>query len=275
MNEKGENMDHRRHLIEAKRIVIKVGSSSITHEETGHISIQKLEHFIRQISDLKNAGKEIIIVTSGAQAVGVSSLNLNEKPMLLEEKQAVAAVGQASLMMLYQKIFSEYNHQVGQVLITKDVIDNKSRNKNARNTLKALLKMNVIPIVNENDTVSTEEIEFGDNDRLSATVAILTQADLLIILSDIDGLYDKDPKTHEDAKVIEVISEMCDEVYKMAGTSKSSVGTGGMITKLMAAEMVTLKGIDMIIANSSTPYIIQKIKDGQVVGTIFQKHLNK
>lgn len=264
-------MEHRRHLIEAKRIVIKVGSSSITHEKTGHISIQKLEHFVRQVSDLKNAGKEIIVVTSGAQAVGVSALNLEERPILLEEKQAVAAVGQASLMMIYQKLFREYNHQVGQVLITKDVIDNKSRNKNARNTLKALLKMHVIPIVNENDTVSTEEIEFGDNDRLSATVAILSDADLLILLSDIDGLFDRDPKEHEDAKVLEVVEQMNEDIYKMAGASKSNVGTGGMITKLMAAEMVTTKGIDMIIANSSTPYIIQKIKDGEVVGTIFKK----
>lgn len=264
-------MEHRRHLIEAKRIVIKVGSSSITHENTGHISLQKLDHFVRQVSDLKNAGKEIIVVTSGAQAVGVSALNLKDRPILLEEKQAVAAVGQASLMMIYQKLFREYNHQVGQVLITKDVIDNKSRNKNARNTLKALLRMNVIPIVNENDTVATEEIEFGDNDRLSATVAVLSDADLLILLSDIDGLYDKDPKEHKDAMVKAVIPKVTDEVYKMAGTSKSKVGTGGMVTKLMAAEMVTSKGIDMIIANSSTPYIIQKIKDGEVIGTIFQK----
>jgi len=264
-------MEHRRHLSKANRIVIKVGSSSITHEKTGHISLQKLEHFVRQVSDLKNAGKEIIVVTSGAQAVGVSALNLDERPILLAEKQAVAAVRQASVMMIYQKLFSEYNHQVGQVLITKDVVDNKSRNKNARNTLKALLNMHVIPIVNENDTVSTEEIEFGDNDRLSATVAILSDADLLILLSDIDGLFDKDPKDHKDAKVIEVVDKITDEIYSMAGSSKSNVGTGGMVTKLMAAEMVTIKGIDMIIANSSTPYIIQKIKDGKVIGTIFKK----
>ena len=264
-------MEHRRHLIEAKRIVIKVGSSSITHEDTGHISLQKLDHFVRQVSDLKNSGKEVIVVTSGAQAVGVSALNLKKRPILLEEKQAVAAVGQASLMMIYQKLFSEYNHQVGQVLITKDVIDNKSRNKNARNTLKALLRMNVIPIVNENDTVATEEIEFGDNDRLSATVALLSDADLLILLSDIDGLYDKDPKVHEDASIITLVPKMTDDIYNMAGASKSKVGTGGMVTKLMAAEMVTAKGIDMIIANSSTPYIIQKIKDGDDIGTIFSK----
>lgn len=266
-------MEHRRHLIEANRIVIKVGSSSITHEKTGHISIQKLEHFVRQVSDLKNSGKEIIVVTSGAQAVGISALNLKERPVLLEEKQAVAAVGQASLMMIYQKLFREYNHHVGQILLTKDVIDNKKRNKNARNTFKALLRMNVIPIVNENDSVSTEEIEFGDNDRLSATVAVLSDADLLILLSDIDGLYDKDPKSHKDAKVIEVVERMSNDVFEMAGASKSKVGTGGMVTKLMAAEMVTTKGIDMIIANSSTPYIIQKIKDGEVIGTIFKKQI--
>ena len=264
-------MEHRLHLSAASRIVIKVGSSSITHEKTGHISIQKLEHFVRQVSDLKNAGKEVIVVTSGAQAVGVSALNLDGRPKMLEEKQAVAAVGQASLMMIYQKLFREYNHHVGQVLLTKDVVDDDKRCSNAQNTLKTLLRMNVIQIVNENDTVSTEEIEFGDNDRLSATVAILAEADLLILLSDIDGLYDKDPRQFSDAQVVGLVEQLTEEVYNMAGISQSKVGTGGMTTKLMAADMVTSNGIDMIIANASTPYIIQKIKDGELVGTIFKK----
>lgn len=263
-------MIHRQHLDQANRIVIKVGSSSITHEKTGHISLAKLEHFVRQVSDLKNAGKEVVVVTSGAQAVGVSALNLKGKPDELAGKQAVAAVGQASLMMIYQKLFREYNHHVGQVLITKEVTDEISRYNNARNTLQTLLKMGVIPIVNENDTVSTEEIEFGDNDRLSATVAIVCEADLLILLSDIDGLYNKDPKTNDDAKIIEMVEHVDASIYEMAGTSVSKVGTGGMSTKLMAASMVNNAGIDMIIANSSTRYVIQKIKEGQVIGTIFK-----
>lgn len=264
-------MIHRLHLNDIKRVVIKIGSSSITHEKTGHISIQKMEHFVRQISDLKNAGKEVIVVSSGAQAVGISALNLPESPAILEEKQAVAAVGQASLMMLYQKLFREYNHHVGQVLITREVVDDEQRCLNAKNTFKTLLKMNVIPIVNENDTVSTEEIEFGDNDRLSATVAIISESELLILLSDIDGLYDLDPRIHDEARIVGVVDRITDDIYNMAGVSKSRVGTGGMLTKLMAAEMVTEAGIDMIIANSSTPYVIQKIKDGEVIGTIFKK----
>ncbi len=252
------------------RVVIKIGSSSITHTKTGHISLQKLDHFVRQVSDLKNAGKEVIVVTSGAQAVGISSLNLDVKPSKLEEKQAVAAVGQASLMMIYQKLFREYNHHVGQVLITKEIIDDKSRYQNAKNTLRALLRMNVIPIVNENDTVSTEEIEFGDNDRLSATVAIIAEAELLILLSDIDGLYNEDPKDNKDARIIDSVNEINEDIYNMAGVSKSKTGTGGMLTKLMAAEMANNEGIDMIIANASTPYVIQKIYDGEIIGTIFK-----
>jgi glutamate 5-kinase len=264
-------MQHREHLKNAKRVVIKVGSSSITHESTGHISLRKLDHFVKQVADLKNSGKEVIIVTSGAQAVGVSSLNLAVRPTILEEKQAVAAVGQASLMMIYQKLFREYNHHVGQVLLTKDVVEQYERKTNAKNTINALLRMNVIPIVNENDTVATEEIVFGDNDTLSATVAVLAEADLLILLSDIDGLFDKDPRSHGDAKVIPVVTEITEEIYKMAGLSKSTVGTGGMTTKLIAADFATKNHVDMIIANSQTPYIIQKIDEGEVIGTIFLK----
>jgi len=264
-------MIHREHLKNAKRVVIKVGSSSITHESTGHISLRKLDHFVKQVADLKNSGKEVIIVTSGAVAVGVSSLNLPAKPTILQEKQAVAAVGQASLMMIYQKLFREYNHHVGQVLLTKDVIQQEERKSNAKNTLLTLLRMNVIPIVNENDTVSTEEIVFGDNDTLSATVAVLAEADLLILLSDIDGLYDKDPRDHADAKIIDVVYEVTEEIFNMAGVTKSKVGTGGMTTKLIAADFATKNHVDMIIANSQTPYIIQKIEEGEVIGTIFMK----
>lgn len=263
-------MNSRKHLIDAKRIVIKIGSSSLTHHRTGHISLAKLEQFVRQISDLKNEGLEVIVVTSGAQAVGVSALNLERKPEELAGKQAVAAVGQASLMMLYQKLFREYNHHVGQVLLTKDGVDDDVRYYNAKNTLMTLLEMGVIPIVNENDTVSTEEIEFGDNDRLSATVAIIAEADLLILLSDIDGLYDKDPRQYKDAKIIEQVNDLNEDIMNMAGDTNSKVGTGGMTTKLLAASMVTKQGIDMIIANSGTKYIIGQIHSGKSVGTLFK-----
>ena len=263
-------MKHRIHLNKAKRIVIKVGSSSLTHETTGHINLRRVEHFVRQISDLKNSGKEVIVVSSGAQAVGISAIHMEKKPTTLPEKQAIAAIGQASLMMLYQKLFHEYNHLVGQVLLTKDILDDDERYRNAKNTMEALLKLGVIPIVNENDTVATDEIEFGDNDRLSAMVAVLSNADLLILLSDIDGLYDKDPKVFSDAQIVEVVYEIDDFIYEMAGVSKSKLGTGGMLTKLMAAEMVTNASIDMIIANSKTPYILQKIQEPEVIGTIFK-----
>lgn len=263
-------MNSRQHLKDAKRIVIKIGSSSLTHHRTGHISLSKLEQFVRQISDLKNEGIEVIVVTSGAQAVGISALNLEHKPEALAVKQAVAAVGQASLMMLYQKLFREYNHQVGQVLLTKDGVDDDVRYRNAKNTLLTLLDMGVIPVVNENDTVSTEEIEFGDNDRLSATVAIIAEADLLILLSDIDGLYDRDPRHHEDVQIIEQVNDLNEEVMNMAGDTGSKVGTGGMATKLLAASMVTQHGIDMIIANAGTKYIINQLHSGKRVGTLFK-----
>lgn len=262
-------MELRKDLSRAKRIVVKVGTSSITHETTGHVSLKKLEMFIRQLSDLKNAGKEIIVVTSGAQAVGISALRLSEKPKELPMRQAIAAIGQASLMTIYQKLFREYNHQIAQILITKDIIEDKQRCENAKNTFEQLIKMQVIPVVNENDTISTEEIEFGDNDRLSATVAILTEADLLIILSDIDGLYDKDPKVYEDAQCLDIVQEVNDGIYQMAGVNKSKLGTGGMLTKLMAAEMANNCGIDMVIAHAGRPHVLHHIVEGKAVGTLF------
>lgn len=263
-------MELRKDLARAKRIVVKVGSSSITHESTGHVSLKKLEMFVRQLSDLKNAGKEIIVVTSGAQAVGISALRMKERPKELPMRQAIAAVGQASLMTIYQKLFREYNHQIAQILITKDIIEDKQRCENAKNTFEELIRMQVIPVVNENDTISTEEIEFGDNDRLSATVAILTQADLLIILSDIDGLYDKDPKTYEDAICLDVVHKVNDDIYNMAGVNKSRLGTGGMLTKLMAAEMTNDMGIDMVIAHAGRQHVLNDILEGKSVGTLFK-----
>lgn len=259
-----------RNIIEdKKRIVIKIGSSSLTHKETGHISISNMERFVRQISDIKNSGKEIVLVSSGAIAVGLSALNLKNKPQDLSEKQAIAAVGQASLMMIYQKLFREYNKTVGQVLITKDLIEHEGRKNNAINTFKALLEYGAIPIVNENDTVSTEEIEFGDNDNLSALVATLVDADLLIILSDIDGLYDKNPKENPDAQLIHEVFSIDESIECMASGAGSKVGTGGMITKLQAAKLATDYGIDTVIANSETDHIIYKIIGMDDIGTIF------
>ncbi len=262
-------MELRSQLKDKNRIVIKVGSSSLTHKETGHISVAKMERFVRQIADIKNSGKEVVLVTSGAQAVGLSALNLQKKPDIIAEKQAIAAVGQASLMMLYQKLFREYNHTVGQVLITKDLIEHEGRKENAINTFNALLNFNVIPIVNENDTVSTEEIEFGDNDNLSAIVAGLVNADLLIILSDIDGLYDSDPRTHPDAQLIYEVKKIDASIIAMASGAGSKVGTGGMTTKLQAAKFANENGIDMIIANSETEGVLYKILKGQLMGTLF------
>lgn len=262
-------MEDRILLKDKKRIIIKIGSSSITHEDTGHISLSKMERFVRQIADLKNRGKEVIVVSSGAIAVGISALNLTQKPTDLDKVQAVASVGQASLIMLYQKLFREYNQTVGQVLITKDVLDHQKRKDNAVKTFNALMAYDAVTIVNENDTLSTEEIEFGDNDRLSAIVASLVQGDLLILLSDIDGLYNKNPKVHDDAKLIEKVAVINEDIRKMAGDSHSKVGTGGMITKLLAGEIATSAGVDMVIANSKEPQIIERITDGENIGTLF------
>lgn len=262
-------MINRLTLNERKRIVIKIGTSSITHPETGHISLSKLERFVRQIADIINSGKEVVVVTSGAIAVGVSELKLDKKPDILGDVQAVSAVGQASLIRFYQKFFREYNMTIGQILITKDVIDHDQRRLNAVHTFNSLIKMKTIPVVNENDTVSTEEIEFGDNDRLSAIVAELVEADLLILLSDIDGLHDKNPKEHKDTKIIHQVDGIDEAIYNMAGESSSKVGTGGMITKLKAGEIANRAGIDMIIANSEAPQVLERIFSGELIGTLF------
>ncbi len=263
----------RHDLINAKRIVIKIGTSSLTYPDTGRISIRKLEDFIRQVVDLKNSGREIILVSSAAQAVGLSTLNLEKKPKNIAKKQAIAAVGQANLMMIYQKLFREYGINSGQVLMTKDIVDSELRKSNAINTFAALLDYDVIPIVNENDTVATDEIEFGDNDTLSAIVAQITSSDLLIILSDIDGLFDDDPNINPGAKLINEISDLDVNIMRMAKDSASSLGTGGMITKLTAAKMLTSSGIDMVLANSNTDDILYKIVNGEEFGTLFSSDL--
>lgn len=262
-------MIERAHLENSKRIVIKIGSSSLTHKITGHISLQKMEKLVRQIADLKNSGKQVILVSSGAQAVGRSVLRLEKKPVIIEKKQAVASVGQASLMMLYSKLFKEYNIVIGQVLITKDILYETKRRENAINTFKALLDYDVVPIVNENDTVATDEIEIGDNDTLSAVVAEIINADLLILLSDIKGLYDQEPSKNPGARLIDEVSELTDEILKMGSGASNNMGTGGMSTKLEAAKITTRHNIEMVIAHSEIEHVLQKIVEGEKIGTLF------
>ncbi len=260
----------REYLKDKRRIVVKIGSSSITHEETGALNLTKLEVLVRELCDLKNMGKDVILVSSGAIAVGRQAVGFHHRPKKLAEKQACAAIGQAQLMMIYQKLFSEYGHRAAQILMTKNTMINNLNRKNASNTFEELLAMGAIPIVNENDTVSTYEIEFGDNDTLSAIVAALLKADLLILLSDIDGLYTDDPHTCPDARFIDTVEKVDEELMQMGKGSSSSVGTGGMATKLSAARIATSAGADMIIANGEDFHILHKIVQGKKLGTLFR-----
>ncbi len=264
-------MNYREKLKESKRIVIKIGSSSLTHAETGRINLAKLEKLVRIISDLHNQGKEVVLVSSGAIAVGRIKMHVTDfDNTTLSEKQAFAAIGQAQLMMIYQKLFAEYGQVAAQVLMTKYTITNNLSRKNAENTFAELLKLGVIPIVNENDTVSTFEIEFGDNDRLSAMVAAVIGADLLILLSDIDGLFTDDPNENPDAEFIDIVTEITDKLKGMGKeTSGSNVGTGGMSAKLAAAEIATFSGANMVIANGEDLNHIYNILDGKNCGTLF------
>lgn len=267
-------MNYRERLKDKKRIVIKIGSSSLTHSETGRLNLRKLEVLARELSDLRNQGKDVILVSSGAIATGVAALGMHEKPTELKGQQACAAVGQARLMMIYQKLFSEYNQLSAQILMTKNTMVNNVNRKNAQNTFNELLSLGVIPIVNENDSISTYELQnlekFGDNDTLSAMVAALVRADLLILLSDIDGLFTDDPNTNPDAKFIDVVENLDDKLLNMGkGTSGSKVGTGGMATKLTAAQIASAAGVDMVIANGADFHIIHKITEGRRYGTLF------
>lgn len=263
-------MNFRERLKDKKRIVIKIGSSSLTHKETGKLDLVKLEILVRELSDLRNQGKEIVLVSSGAIMVGSRTLGYDRKPATLSEKQACAAIGQAKLMMIYQKLFSEYNQVAGQILMTKSIMLHSANRKNARNTFCQLLSMGAIPIVNENDTISTHEIQFGDNDTLSAVVAALIGADLLILLSDIDGLFTDDPHQNPDARFIDVVEKLDDRMRQMGkDTPGSSVGTGGMATKLKAAQLAVNAGADMVIANGSDFHVIHKIMQGRNHGTLF------
>jgi len=270
--------DIREYIKDKKRIVIKIGSSSLQHKETGDLDYTKMEVLVRELCNLRNQGKDVILVTSGAIAVGKKAIGLSkiEKEQgHLGVKQACAAVGQAKLMMIYQKIFAEYNQIAAQILMTKDTIVNDFNRQNAKNTFSELLELGVIPVVNENDTVATYEIVIGDNDTLSAIVTGLTKADLLILLSDIDGLYTDDPRTNPDAEFIEEVEEITEEHLQMGKKSTgSSVGTGGMNTKMIAAKIATNVGADMIIANSEDIRIIHRIMDGRKIGTIFKAKKN-
>ena len=264
-------MNFRETFADKKRIVVKIGSSSLTHKETGALNMSKLEVLVRELTDLHNMGKEVVLVSSGAIAVGRQALGFSERPAKTEEKQACASVGQARLMMIYQKLFSEYNQLCSQILMTKSTIVNNLNRHNAFNTFQELLKMGVIPIVNENDTVSTYEIHFGDNDTLSAIVASLVEADLLILLSDIDGLYTDDPNTNPEARFVDTVEHLDTHLLEMGkSTSSSSVGTGGMASKLNAAKLAGASGCDMVIANGKDFHVIHKIIAGEPCGTVFK-----
>ena len=258
-----------------KRVVVKIGSSSLTHEETGKLDLGKMEQLVRQLSDLRNRGMDVCLVSSGAIAVGRSAMGIHERPTDISMKQACAAVGQAKLMMVYQKLFAEYNETAGQVLLTKNTMINPVSRENAKNTFEELFQLGVIPIVNENDTTSTYEMQFGDNDTLSALVSSMVGADLLILLSDIDGLYTDDPHTNPDAKLVQVVENLDEEILGMAkGTTGSNVGTGGMTTKLTAAKIATLSGTDMIIANGADVKILVQIFEDAYTGTLFKSNKN-
>lgn len=250
------------------RIVIKIGTSTLAHK-TGNLNIRRVEQLCKVLSDLKNYGHEIVLVSSGAIGMGVGKLGLRERPSDMPSKQAAAAIGQCELMYTYDKLFSEYHHNVAQILLTGSDIQDAQRRENFHNTLFRLLELGAIPIINENDTIATEEIVIGDNDTLAAVVAESVNAELLILLSDIEGLYTADPKKDPSASMLHTVTEITPEILALAGGSGSVLGTGGMATKLHAAQTVNAAGIDMVIANGSDPDILYAIVDGERVGTRF------
>ena len=254
--------------VDAMRIVIKIGTSTLAHP-TGHLNIRLVEQLCKVVSDIKNAGHEVILVSSGAIGMGVGKLGLRSRPSDIPTKQAAAAVGQCELMYTYDKLFSEYNHTVAQLLITGDDVKNHTRHENFRNTLHRLLELEAIPILNENDTVATDEIVIGDNDTLAAIVAESIDANLLVLLSDIDGLYTADPHKDPNAKLLSHVSQMTDEIRALGGGSAGSQGTGGMVTKLRAAEICMNAGCDMVITNGKRPDDLYAILEGRSVGTTF------
>ncbi len=250
------------------RIVVKVGTSTLAHS-TGCLNIRHIEELCKVLSDIKNAGHEIILVSSGAIGMGMGKLSLKERPQDMPTKQAGAAVGQCELMYAYDKLFSEYNHTVAQILLTGLDLEDPTRYHNIKNTMNRLLEMGVLPIINENDTVNTDEISVGDNDTLGAIVTVSMHADLLVLLSDIDGLYTADPHKEKDARLLSEITDITPEIEALGGKSGSSLGTGGMATKLSAAKRCVMRGADVVIANGSSPAVLYDIIDGKKVGTRF------
>ena len=253
------------------RIVVKGGTSTLAHA-TGRLNIRHVEELVKVLSDLKNAGHQVILVSSGAIGMGVGKLNLPGKPSDMPTKQAAAAVGQCELMYTYDKLFLQYNHTVAQVLLTGEDVDHPERRENFENTMERLLELGALPVINENDTIATAEIKVGDNDTLGAIVACCTKADLLVLLSDIEGLYTADPRKDPNAKLIPTVEEVTPEIEALAGGVGSSLGTGGMATKLRAAKMVTAQGCDMVITNGEHPERLYDIADGKDVGTRFVAH---
>lgn len=268
----------RKEILESKnRIVIKVGTTTITYDETGNINLDKLEKFVRILINLRNKGREVIVVSSGAVGIGRNVLGLLGRPETVAAKQACAAVGQGRLMMMYEKLFNEYSQLTAQILLTKESITNEECRKNARQAFDELFRMNVVPIVNENDAISVDELlygNFGDNDTMAAYVAKLVDADLLILMSDIEGLYTDDPKRNPNARFIHTVAHIDENLERMAKGASNDFGTGGMSTKIEAAKIATASGADMVIANGANIYTINDIMAGKKIGTLFltQEH---
>jgi glutamate 5-kinase len=261
-------LDYLQRLQNARRVVIKVGTSTLTHS-TGKLNLNRMEKLVRQLADLQNQGKEVVLVSSGAVGAGLGRLGLTERPSSIVERQAMAAIGQGLLMQVYEKLFAEYGQIVAQVLLTRNDISDRKRYLNARNTILTLLQYRAVPVINENDTVATEELKIGENDALSALVAGLIEADLLILLSDIDGLFTADPRKDDSASLIPFVPEIDQHIRSMAGGSGSFWGTGGMVTKIEAAQMATAAGTSMVLMNGNDPSKIQAIFNGEQVGTVF------
>lgn len=258
----------RANLKNSDRIVVKVGTSTLTYVN-GQLNLYRIERIARELSDLHNQGKEVLLVTSGAIGVGANKLGFKKVPETIPEKQALAAIGQGALLHLYEKLFAEYGKIVAQVLLTRDDLDDRVRYLNATNALLAMLDMGVIPIINENDTVAVEEIKFGDNDTLSALVATIVEADLLLILSDVDGLYNLDPRTNEDAILLDVVTDITSSMEENSKSKGSSFSSGGMFTKLKAAHICMNAGVPMVIANSLNNNVVRQVVEGERIGTLF------
>ncbi len=261
----------RENLKSARRIVVKVGTSTLAHADTGKLNLYRIEHLIREIADLHNAGKEIIFVSSGAIAAGMNKLGIKIKPQTIPENQALAAIGQGVLMHIYEKFFAEYGQTMGQVLLTKENAVDEHARENSRNSLQAILNMDAIPVINENDAVGVDEIRIGDNDNLSAIVAAMIDAEVLIILSDIDGLYTSNPQKDKSARLIDEVPEINSEIERIAGGAGTKLGIGGMFTKIQAAKLATSNGVTMLIINGSTNGNLRRALNGESVGTIFPR----